>query len=102
MDHVDRLLEKSQWDLFWLPGDVRIVDRPELLFVACDRPYNYLNMVFRSLASDQELPLLIEEVSRAHRTVTSSWKVSVANRSTALEQALTAGGYEPGHKLVLL
>ena len=30
--NVDETIERTQWDFFWVPDDVEIVDRPELLY----------------------------------------------------------------------
>ncbi|MGB5545708.1 MAG: hypothetical protein WBM74_03980 [Polyangiales bacterium] len=47
MSDVDQLMERTQWDLFFVPPDTRIVDRPELLYCATPRDIKHLNAVAR-------------------------------------------------------
>ena len=34
MSDINALMERTQWDRFFVPPDTRIVDRPELLYTA--------------------------------------------------------------------
>lgn len=52
MLEVDDALERSLWDLFWLPPGVHVVDRPELLYLAPDEGDDNLNTVLRVRATD--------------------------------------------------
>jgi len=96
----DEILERTQWDLFWVPDDVTIVDRPELLYVSCDHDVPYLNVATRTRAGAQRLPGLVAEVSSAHRSVRSRWLVCPQNRGPDLERALGDGGYAPAYETV--
>jgi hypothetical protein len=71
----DDILERTQWDYFWVPGDVQVTDRPELLYYRCPRDVPTLNVVTRTRAEPERFPDLIEEVSHSHRTVRSRWLV---------------------------
>lgn len=42
------MVERSQWDGFWLPSDVTVIDRPDLRLTTCPRPSPYLNVVTRT------------------------------------------------------
>lgn len=85
-------LERSQWDLFWLPPDATTVDRPDLLLVSCPRPVAYLNGVLRTRTSDA--PALVAEVSA--RNPRARWMVTDTHDRRPLEAALGAAGWSAG------
>lgn len=89
----DEILERSQWQTFWVPSDVVVVDRPELLYLSCPRDRTYLNMVTRTRAVASRYPQLIEEVRRAHRGRRSRWFVPPSVERAPLEGALDDAGY---------
>ncbi|MCA9668780.1 MAG: hypothetical protein KC503_24470 [Myxococcales bacterium] len=89
----DEILERSQWDTFWVPLDVTIVDRPELLYLASTRDVTYLNNVLRLRAADDALPALLGEVQRAHAGRDSHVMVPPTVARPALERALRDAGY---------
>ncbi len=89
----DELLERTQWDTFWVPDDCRVVDRPELKVLASPRDVSYLNAVVRTRGGD--LAGAVAEVSRLHAGVRSRWMVGPRSGGRALEVALASGGYEP-------
>jgi hypothetical protein len=91
----DDILEMTQWDCFWVPDDVTVVDRPELLFYSCERDVPVLNTVTRTRAEPARLPALVDEVSRAHCKVRSRWLVRGIPGSAPLERALAAARYAP-------
>ena len=91
----DDILEMTQWDYFWVPDDVRVTDRPELLYYSCPRDVPTLNAVTRTRAEMGRLPDLIEEVSGSHRRVRSRWLVRELPDWKPLENALEAAGYSP-------
>ena len=97
--NIDEVLEQAQTDLFWLADDVRVVDRPEILYLSCDRPQDYLNVVLRFTAEDARIPALVAETDEAHATVASKWTLSRGNRRAGVERALLAGGYAPSQEL---
>jgi GNAT superfamily N-acetyltransferase len=90
------ILERSQWDLFWLPDDVRAVDRPEVLYIASDRPDVIFNSVVRTRAAGAQLAAVVDEVRHAH-PVRSRWLVPDTFDTTALEGELTVRGYVGDH-----
>src|SRR5262245_9667028 len=91
----DDILEMTQWDYFWVPGDVRVTDRPELLYFSCPRNTPLLNNVLRTRAEPERLPALIDEVCQAHQNVRSRWLVRDLPDWKPLEKALGAAGYQP-------
>jgi GNAT superfamily N-acetyltransferase len=95
MSDVDQLMERTQWDLFFVPPDTRIVDRPELLYCATPRDINHLNSVVRTRLDDTNRDAAIEEVRAAHSGVTSEWLVHDWLGNEALGPALTRYGYRP-------
>ncbi len=94
--HPDAILEDTQADFFWVPSDVRVVDRAELAYLACERNMPYLNTVVRTRAASERVPALIAEVVAAHRGVRSRWLVCPQNHHPALLAALSAAGYRSG------
>lgn len=98
VDHADAnaRLEKTQWDLFWIPPEAGVIDRPELMVIHCRAPKSYLNTVVRTRARPEALPGLIAEVARVHGHTTSKWLVADTVDTGPLEAALRAAGYRPG------
>ena len=93
------LLERSQWDLFWVPADVQVVDRPEVLFMSCPRDVQILNTVTRTRAEEALLPALVQEVCAAHKGVRSRWLVRDQAVADPLRRALEKAGYAPASKM---
>lgn len=94
----DLALERTQHDLFWLPDGVRVVDRPELLYLSADRNEGYLNTALRLRADDARVPALVAEVNRAHAKVDSRWALAGEARRASVESALAAAGYHAEHE----
>ncbi|MBW1877997.1 MAG: hypothetical protein JRI25_15140 [Deltaproteobacteria bacterium] len=92
---VDDILERTQWDFFWVPPFAEVIDRPELLYVRCHRDLVLLNCVTRTRAALERLDALVAEVSAAHRGVRSRWLVPATFDTTSLEAALDRAGYAP-------
>jgi GNAT superfamily N-acetyltransferase len=92
---MEETMERTQWDFFWVPPDAQVVDRPELLYVSCPRDVPILNCVTRTRAVPAVLPVLVEEVGRAHATVRSRWLVRHALWAHSLEPVLGAAGWAP-------
>lgn len=90
----DEILERTQWDFFWVPGDVTIVDREELAYLSCPRDASYVNLVLRTRA-EERAPQLVDEVREAHRGRKSRWMVTPTWDHAALDVALHEGGYAP-------
>ncbi len=93
-DAADRL-ERSQWDLFWVPEDAVVHDRPELLYVSCPHDLPHLNAVTRTDPTHPDLDALVGEGRRAHAAVRSRWSVPLRIADDRLHGALERGGYEP-------
>ncbi len=91
---IDRLLERSQWDFFWLPDDCAVVERPELLYAVCPRDWMTANVVTR-IRSDRPGPLL-DEVLMAHEGRATRVLVCPQNRTPALLEALEERGFGVG------
>lgn len=85
------------WDLFWIPDDVSIVDRADVLLLRCERPVQMLNSVLRSEASEDRIDALVDECRALHAHTTSRWWVSDTRPRAHLEAALRRGGYASGH-----
>lgn len=90
------MLERTQWDLFWLPPNVRVVDRPSLLYVTSGEPDEYLNAVLRTRGP--VITPLVEEASAAHAHVASRWTIPPSSRALGLEPLLAKHGYAPSHE----
>ncbi len=88
-------VERTQWDLFWIPPDVAVVDRPELLFVTCERATPYLNTVLRTRAPASALPALVDEVEAAMAGRRARWLVPDSFDRAPLERVLAARGWAP-------
>lgn len=92
----DEVLERATWDTFWVPDFVRIVDRPELLCLACPEVEASLyNMVLRLRPPRGRLRALLDEVVEAHRGRESRVPVPPTIRSSELEEALLERSYQP-------
>lgn len=91
------LIERSQWDFFWVPDDATVVDRPELLYVRCPRDLPLLNCASRTVVDDR-IDALVDEVASAHAGVTSRWLVRDRSDRAVLEAALARRGYVPGYE----
>jgi GNAT superfamily N-acetyltransferase len=93
MREANERMQQAQWDAFWIPRDTRAIDRPELLYLTCERPLFYLNQVLRARAPEQRLPALIDEVIEAHAHTESSWSVYDGSDQDKLERLLQTAGY---------
>lgn len=93
----DEILERTQWDFFWVPDDARAVDRPELAYLASSRDLPMLNTVVRTRAAADALPALVAEVGAVHRRVTSRWNVPPTFDPGPLEAVLAEGGWAPAY-----
>ena len=85
-------LERTQWDLFWLPPDAApAVDRPDLLLVTCRRPVPFLNVVLRARCAPADAPALVDEAS-SHPSL-ARWMVTDTFDRAPLASALGERGW---------
>ena len=89
----DYIIERSFGDYFWVPEDVTVVDRPEIIYYSCPCDVGYLNMVTRIRAEEDQAAGLIEEVMAAHRGRRSTWVVPSREGNRAIEQKLLDASY---------
>ncbi len=87
------MLEQSQWDSFWVPPDVQVTDREDLLLLGCDRPVSYLNTVLRARG---ELPERLAEVLRLQGARHTRWMVTDTRDPAPVEALLDRAGWRPG------
>jgi len=91
--NVDEVLERTQWDLFWVPEDIEIVDRPEILYLRRAGGPILFNQVMRTRATAERLPRLVAEVVEAHADRASRWLVPATIPTGNLTRELAAAGY---------
>ncbi|MFT5686494.1 MAG: hypothetical protein ACI8RZ_007450 [Myxococcota bacterium] len=96
--NIDDLLERTQWDTFWVPPDLTVIDRPELLLLSYPRSAHGLNAVHRLRAPDADLPRLIDEIAAHHAGRSSRVQLYPSNIRPALTRALTDAGYVLAHR----
>lgn len=92
---ADQVLERTQWDFFWIPPGTRVVDRPELAFLTSRQEAPMLNSVTRTRAPPDRLPALLSEVGAAHARVTSQWLVPPTFDTEPLQRLLAERGWVP-------
>ncbi len=90
---TDDLIERTQWDTFWVPPSVSIIDRPELLLLSCPESVHGLNAVHRLRAADADLPRLLDEVAAHHTGRSSRIQLYPSSIRPAMDRALTSAGY---------
>ncbi|MFC1611488.1 GNAT family N-acetyltransferase [Myxococcota bacterium] len=95
--NIDAILEQAMWDMFWLPRDAVVVDRPEIKYASHRRNVVYFNQVTRLRAEPSRFRSLVEEVVSAHRGRKSRWLIGPFVKHPLLESILTEHGYEPRH-----
>jgi hypothetical protein len=95
---VDDTLAATQADLFWLPRDARVIERPELLYLAAPRDAGYLNVALRIDPASARLPALVAEVAAAHAPFASRFMLAARSRGPSVERALEEAGYAREHE----
>lgn len=93
----DAILERAQWDTFWLPPGSTVVERPELAYAASPVDQPFLNCVHRARLARGQVEAAIAEVLAAHAGRRSRWLVTDGSRPSGIERDLAAAGYAPGH-----
>lgn len=91
----DLALEQTQEDIFWLPYEVNLIDRPELMVLHSTRDHLLWNTVLRVRSNPANLDALIDEVTALHQGRRSRWQLTPSSATGALERALTRAGYTP-------
>ena len=92
---MDETIERTMSDFFWVPDDVGVVERPEIVYLYSDRDTSLFNQVTRTRAEADRLPELIAEVHEAHAGRPSRWSVPCTIPREPLENALASEGYGP-------
>lgn len=92
---MDEIVERTQWDFFWVPEDVAVVDRPEIAYLHSPRHGLLYNAVTRTRATPERVGELVQEVTGVHAGVRSRWLVPDTIPSEELERALDDAGYTP-------
>ncbi len=90
---ADQMLSRACAELFWVPPDATVIDRPDLCAVHCPRPVAVLNGVFRARGPANAMPALVDEVRGLHAGRPSRWMVGPYDGGAPLERALEAAGY---------
>ncbi len=88
----DERLEATQFDTFWIPDDVSVVEEEGLLLMHCPRGDTNYNVVLRLRAAGRERAL-VQRILSLHEGRTSLVPVNSVNHTPALEAALTDAGY---------
>lgn len=88
------MLEQAGWDTFWVPSDVTVTDRPDLLQLSCPRGALYLNSVLRTRAAPAAMPALIAEAETRFAGRRARWCVTDTVDPRPIEAALGAAGWE--------
>lgn len=88
-------LERSQWDFFWVPEDVDVLDRPEVAAVRSEHPNPHLNMVTRTRMESPRLGALVREMGAWFGRREARWLVPDTVDRRPLEAALSADGWAP-------
>ena len=94
----DEMLERTQWDLFWVPDDTVVVDRPEVMYMDTPRDVPHLNSIVRLRAEGAQLEAVLGEVTQAHAGRSSRLPVTPHNDRAPVLAALRRFGYAPGHE----
>lgn len=89
----DATLAAAIADCFWVPGDVTVVDEPDLCWLSCPRDLPTVNAVLRTRVPLRDLPDLVDRVRAAHAGRRSRWMVGPLDLGQPLERALDAAGY---------
>ncbi len=96
---TDEILERATWDFFWVPPGVRIIDRPELLYLCSPRPSTTLNMVARIRPRNPDHAAeLVGEVAAAHAGRPSRFQLTVRSDTPLLRPVLESAGYALAHE----
>ena len=95
---MDELLEQTQWDLFWAPDEMTVLDRPELLLLSHPQDLLGFNAIHRLRAPDTALQGLLQEAIQHHANRRSRAQLYPSNNHPVLQRALEDAGYHLLHK----
>jgi hypothetical protein len=95
---IDALIEQTQWDTSWVPAEVTVIDRPELLLLSHPRSIHGLNAALRIDAPDAALPRLVDEIARHHAGRSSRVQLYPSSIRPALDRVLEGAGYTLTHR----
>jgi DNA-binding FadR family transcriptional regulator len=91
---IDEIIERTTWDFFWVPQGVRIIDRPELLYLCSPRQSTTFNTVTRTRPQGPDhAAALVREVAEAHAGGVSRFQVTPQSDPALLRPALGSAGY---------
>ncbi|MCP4810555.1 MAG: hypothetical protein GY913_32865 [Proteobacteria bacterium] len=90
----DERLERTQWDSFWVPADVTIVEEETFKVLCCPRADTNYNMILRLRAHGREAEA-VSHISALHAGVRSLVPVNPQNHTAQLELELERHGYFP-------
>ncbi|MCB9682499.1 MAG: hypothetical protein H6733_13625 [Alphaproteobacteria bacterium] len=90
---MDRRFEAAMGDLFWVPHDVVVVDRSDVLYTFGRRPVEAHHQVLRVRASADAVPALVAEVDRVHGTKPSRWQLADPSWQPSFARHLDAHGW---------
>ncbi|MEL6348078.1 MAG: hypothetical protein AAFV53_33530 [Myxococcota bacterium] len=86
-------LERTLWDLFWLPGDARVYQTPQMTVLHSPRPIGYLNCVVRIRLTVDRADDAIATVGDLHAHTTSRWQITDTWDAGPVERRLEQAGY---------
>ena len=92
MGPADRL-ERSQWDFFWVPDEVEILDRPDVAALRGKRDIPHQNMVSRTRT--QAPDALVAEMSAWFDGANARWLVPDTFERDPVERALSSHAWSP-------
>ncbi|MBH23528.1 MAG: hypothetical protein CMH57_03490 [Myxococcales bacterium] len=94
--------ELAAADMFWVPPEVEVIERPEITYTRSANPNPLYNAVARSRAGSlAEVRRLVSEVLAAHGGA-SRWRVFSHVEAPGLVDALTEAGYAKTHEHKLM
>lgn len=94
--NINERIEAATADCFWLPDEVSIVERPEIIYTHSRRPNAIFNRVLKVRPQLAEPKQLVDEVHQAHADTASRWYVNSLGDSNRLQAALADAGYQKG------
>lgn len=91
---ADRI-ERSQWDFFWVPDGVEVLDRPDVAALRSDKDAPHQNMVTRTRPAPGEEHALVAEMTGWLGDANARWLVPDTFERAPVERALEAHRWSP-------